>query len=277
MRFNQFKKLYSVILVLTMFQTLPLNSFASEKEKLFNEDAVDEVVFNPQLVDESLRLEQWPDELYTILDNDIQDSLQIDEKTVSDLFSVEFVNSDGTKSLMTFDSPVKYFDDETGSINFIDNGVAYANRGNSYSANFPVNISDGVSFSEDDFSINMKPADTFENCEPQIVNNELVYDNAFNDNADIGYSLENSGSKESIVVYEPTGCNCYDFIISADGLVPETESGKSIVLLDESSGKTVFIIQPTFIMDSYNGEHIDGEEHTTYDNYYNIDVFNIIQ
>lgn len=167
-----------------MFQTLPLNSFASEKEKLFNEDAVDEVVFNPQLVDESLRLEQWPDELY---------------------------------------------------------------------------------------------ADTFENCEPQIVNNELVYDNAFNDNADIGYSLENSGSKESIVVYEPTGCNCYDFIISADGLVPETESGKSIVLLDESSGKTVFIIQPTFIMDSYNGEHIDGEEHTTYDNYYNIDVFNIIQ
>lgn len=58
MRFNQFKKLYSVILVLTMFQTLPLNSFASEKEKLFNEDAVDEVMFNPQLVDESLRLEQ---------------------------------------------------------------------------------------------------------------------------------------------------------------------------------------------------------------------------
>ena len=101
------------------------------------------------------------------MDNDIQDSLQIDEKTVSDLFSVEFVNSDGTKSLMTFDSLVKYFDDETGSINFIDNGVAYANR----------------------FSTNMKPADTFENCEPQIVNNELVYDNAFNDNADIGYSL----------------------------------------------------------------------------------------
>lgn len=189
MRFNQFKKLYSVILALTMFQTLPLTSFASEKEKRFNEDAVNEVVFNPQLVDESLSLEQWPDELYTILDNDIQDSLQIDEKTVSDLFSVEFVNSDGTKSLMTFDSPVKYFDDETGSINFIDNGVAYANRGNSYSANFPVNISDEVSFSEDDFSTNMKPADTFENCEPQIVNNELVYDNSFNDNADIGYSL----------------------------------------------------------------------------------------
>lgn len=58
MRFNQFKKLYSVILALTMFQTLPLTSFASEKEKRFNEDAVNEVVFNPQLVDESLSLEQ---------------------------------------------------------------------------------------------------------------------------------------------------------------------------------------------------------------------------
>lgn len=280
MRFNQLKKICSVILALTMFQTLPLTSFASEKEENFNEDAVDEVVFNPQLVDESLRLEQLPDELYAILENDIQDSVQIDEKTVSDLFSVGFVNSDGTKSLMTFDSPVKYLDDETGSIFFIDNtfistnddnDVAYANHGNSYSANFPVNISDGVSFSEADFSINMKLADAFENCEPQIVNNELVYDNAFNDNTDICYSLENSGIKESIVVYEPTGCSCYDFIISADGLVPETESGKSITLLDESNGEPVFVIQPAFIIDSYNGEYIDGEEHITYDNYYDIE------
>lgn len=263
-----------------MFQMLPLSSFAVDKEGLFNEAAIDEVVFNPQLIDESLRLEQLPDELYSMLENDIQDAVQIDEKTVSDLFSVGFVNSDGTKSLMTFDDPVKYLDDETGSIYFIDNafistdddnGVAYANHGNSYSANFPVNISDGVSFSEADFSINMKPADALENCEPQIVNNELVYDNAFNDNTNICYSLENSGIKESIIVYEPTGCSCYDFIISADGLVPETESGKSITLLDESNGEPVFVIQPTFIMDSYNGEYIDGEEHTTYDNYYDIE------
>lgn len=279
MRFNQFKKICSVILTLTMFQTLPLTAFASEKEKLFNENVVDEVVFNPKLVDESLRLEQLPDELYSVLENDIQDSVQIDEKTVSDLFSVGFVNSDGTESLMTFDSPVKYLDNETGSICFIDNafistdddnGVAYSNRGNSYNANFPVNISDGVSFSEADFSINMKPADALENCEPQIVNKELVYDNTFNDNTDIRYSLENSGIKESIVVYEPTGCSCYDFIISADGLVPETESGKSITLLDESNGEPVFVIQPSFIYDSYEGDYIEGEEHITYNNYYEI-------
>lgn len=152
-----------------------------------------------------------------------------------------------------------------------DNGVAYANHGNSYKANFPINISDGVSFSEADFLINLKPADALENCEQQIVNNELVYDNAFNDNTDICYSLENMGIKESIIVYEPTGCSCYDFVISADGLVPETESGKSITLLDESTGEPVFVIQPTFIIDSYNGEYIDGEEHITYDNYYNIE------
>lgn len=279
MRLNQFKKIFSLTLALTMFQMLPLTSFAIEKEEFFNEAAINEVVFNPQLVDESLRLEQLPDELYAILENDIQDSVQIDEKTVSDLFSVGFVNSDGTKSLMTFDSPVKYLDDETGSICFIDNtfiptddnDIAYANHGNSYSASFPVNISDGVSFSEADFSINMKPVDSLENCEPQIVNDELVYGNTFNDNTDICYSLENSGIKESIVVYEPTGCSCYDFIISADGLVPETESGKSITLLDESNDEPVFVIQPTFIMDSYNGEYIDGEEHITYDNYYDIE------
>lgn len=80
-----------------MFQMLPLSSFAVDKEGLFNEAAIDEVVFNPQLIDESLRLEQLPDELYSMLENDIQDAVQIDEKTVSDLFSVGFVNSDGTK------------------------------------------------------------------------------------------------------------------------------------------------------------------------------------
>lgn len=55
-----------------------------------------------------------------MLESDIQDSVQVDEKTVSDLFSVGFVNSDGTKSLMTFDSPVKYIDDETGIIRFMN-------------------------------------------------------------------------------------------------------------------------------------------------------------
>lgn len=281
MRFNQFKRICSVITTLTMFQTLPLTAFASEKEELFNEKIVDEVVFNPQLIEESLRLEQLPDKLYSVLESDIEDSVQIDEKTVSDLFSVGFVNSDGTKSLMTFDSPVKYLDEETGIIRFIDNafipvdddnGVAYANHGNSYNANFPVNISDGVSFSEADFSINMKPADTLENCEPQIVNNELIYDDSFNDNTDIRYSLENSGIKESIVVYEPTGCSYYDFVISADGLVPDTESGKAITLLNETNGEPVFVIQPIYIIDSYSGEYIEGEEHITYDNYYDIEL-----
>lgn len=127
-------------------------------------------------------------------------------------------------------------------------------------------------FSESGFSINMKPIGIVRNNEPEIINNELIYNNAFDEKTDICYALENSGIKESIIVDEPTGCSSYSFTISADGLVPDTESGKSITLLDETNGEPVFVIQPIYIMDSYSGEYIEGEEHTTYDNYYDIEL-----
>lgn len=85
------------------------------------------------------------------------------------------------------------------------------------------------------------------------------------------YSLENSGIKESIIVDEMTGCTCYDFILSVNGVIPETTSGTSISFLDEVSGDSVFTIQPTFIVDSYSGEYTDGENHITYNNYYTME------
>ena len=77
------------------------------------------------------------------------------------------------------------------------------------------------------------------NNNPQIINDEIVYSNAFDDKTDISYALDHSGVKETIIVDEPNGCTCYYFEISAEGLVPDTESGKTINLLKRKSFITI--------------------------------------
>lgn len=284
MKTNIIKKNISAILSILMMQTVSTDCFLSwavDFNKSNSEIKNTESLIVPELPEPFLSLDDLPDDLFNELQIELHDSVKLDNSTYSDLFSIGTINNDGTKSLLTFNSPVKYFDNETNNIRFIDNAfvsatsdekIAFENCGNSYNAKFSTDISDGVLFSESGFSINMKPVDVVENNDPQIINNELIYNNAFDKKTDICYALENSGIKESIIVDEPTGCNCYRFVISADGLVPDTKTGKSITLLDETNGEPVFIFQPIYIIDSYIGEYIDGEEHITYNNYYDIEL-----
>ena len=277
------RKITATILSLFMIQMSDINYFlalATEADTTVSETENDMDLMTSEITEQALSLDALPDSLYNELEANLQNAVKLEESTYSDLFSISTINDDGTKSIMSFNNPVKYYD-ETGDICFIDNAfvsaaddndIAFENSGNSYNAQFPVNINDGVVFSESDFSITMKPINVVENCSPQIINNELVYSNAYNEDTDICYSLEHSGIKESIIVDEPTGCSRYYFEISAEGLVPDAESGKTITLFDETTDEPIFVIQPIFIMDSYVGEYIDGEEHTTYDNYYDIEL-----
>lgn len=284
MKTNKIKKMVSAmlsVLMLQMVNTDCILSLAVDLNQNTSKTENTELLKVPELSDSALSLDVLPDRLLNELQVEFQNSVKLDKSTYADLYSIGTINNDGTKSLLTFNSPVKYLDNETNNIHFIDNDfvsavgdedIAFESCGNSYNARFSADISDGVLFSESGFTINMKPVDAVENNEPQIINNELIYNNAFDDKTDISYALENSGIKESIIVDEPTGCSTYSFTISADGLVPDTESGKSITLLDETNGEPVFVIQPIYIIDSYIGEYIDGEEHITYDNYYDIEL-----
>ena len=284
MTVNKTRKITATILSLFMLQMSDINYFltsAIDSDTTFSETKNDTSLMTSEIPEQALSLDALPDSLYNEIEANLQNAVKLEESTYSDLFSISTINDDGTKSIMSFNNPVKYYDDETGDICFIDNAfvsaaddndIAFENSGNSYNAQFPVNINDGVVFSESNFSITMKPINVVENCSPQIINNELVYSNAYNEDTDICYSLEHSGIKESIIVDEPTGCSRYYFEISAEGLVPDAESGKTITLFDETTDEPIFVIQPIFIMDSYVGEYIDGEEHTTYDNYYDIEL-----
>ena len=182
---------------------------------------------------------------------------------------------------MTFSDRIKYYDTDTANICFIDNtiipavdedDVAYVNQGNSYRVCFPNNIENGLSFTNEQYTFNMKPLAEEEGLSPKIVNkNEIVYNDVFDTSTDISYALENSGIKESIIVNEYTGRNSYEFIFAAEGLTPDSTSGSSITFLDATNGEPVYVIQPINIVDSYDGDYTTQGSHITYDNYYEIE------
>lgn len=166
-------------------------------------------------------LDMIPTSLRGTLEQELQNAIEIDKRTESDLFSIGTINIDGTRSLMTFSDRIKYYDTDTANICFIDNtiipavdedDVAYVNQGNSYRVCFPNNIENGLSFTNEQYTFNMKPLAAEEGLSPKIVNkNEVVYNDVFDTATDISYALENSGIKESIIVNEYTGRNSYEF------------------------------------------------------------------
>lgn len=230
-----------------------------------------------------LNLNSVPEKLYSEIGENLQNAKELDESTFSDLFSLSTINNDGSRSLMTFYEPIKYYDTSDKMIKFIDNSIepvsnddciAFINKGNSYKASFPKNIANGVMFSEDGFSINMIPLNMNEGKTPEIYENEIVYSDVWNESADIHYALENSGIKESIILEDKPGDLFFDFSLSVKGAVPENYKGESISFINEESKESVFVIQPTFITDSWGEEFDEEHEHISYNNYYEIEELN---
>lgn len=248
-------------------------------ESPINDEYVD---IEKELVsEENLSLDNLPTDLRTCLDQESCNAMYLDKHTYYDLYSIGTVNSDGTKSLLTFNHPIKYIDNETNDVRFIDNKIVqndnngrieYVNSGNSYDVILPEDLNDGISFTYGSYSISMRPAVVSNDTKPTLSENELRYYKVFNDSSDVCYALENAGIKESIIVEEPNECYVYDFVISAEGLTPNENKGQSITFLDESTGEPIYTISPTYVIDSYNGEYVDGEEHITYNNWYELEL-----
>lgn len=263
-------RFFAAVMSVFMLQTIPMNF------------ALPASANNNIKLNECVGLDMIPTSLRTILEQELQNAIEIDERTESDLFSIGTINSDGTRSLMTFSDRIKYYDTDTANICFIDNtiipaidddDIAYVNKGNSYRVCFPNKIENGVSFTNEKYTFNMKPLVGKEGVFPKIVNkDEVVYNDVFDTSTDISYALENSGIKESIIVNKYTGRSSYEFIFEAEGLTPDNTSGSSITFLDEISGEPVYVIQPINIVDSYDGDYTDQKDHITYDNYYDIET-----
>ncbi len=221
-----------------------------------------------------------PNQLFSSIEQEMYNAVTLDNNTYFDLYSIGTENDDGTKSIITFNHPIKYFNSETGCVEFIDNkfkpevvdeSIKYVSQGNSYHATFSENIDDGIILSYEQFSLSMKPMKHLENVKAELVENELIYGNVFDESTDICYTLENTGIKESIVVEEPNECNEYDFAFIADNVFPKETKGQTITFINKTTGEDAFTIQPTYIIDSYIGDYVDEENHISYNNYYEVE------
>ena len=113
-----------------------------------------------------LSLDNIPDELLTQTDL----AEMIAEGTVTDiestdtevLNSITVINGEGSRSTYSYSVPVKYIDEQTNQIKFIDNSLesggifdrtAYKNTDNSIKSEMPKKITDGIIVSENNNSI----------------------------------------------------------------------------------------------------------------------------
>jgi len=281
MKISKYAKLSASMLSVVMLQSATLGFMPSAVAIEHQEDGyLYDNVSCSFISDDYLSLDNIPDTLMSTLGDRINNATKLDEDVYYDVFSIGTLNEDGTKSLIFFNQPIKYYDEATNSMLFIDNefsslesnnGLMYVSKGNSYHVNLSENISEGLNITYDDYALNMKPLTSACNEKPVIKDNELQYEKAFDDSTILCYALENSGIKESIVVNEPNGITTYDFVFSSNGLTPLNKSGDSITFIDESTGEEVYIVQPTYIIDSYDGDYVEGEDHITYKNYYEVE------
>lgn len=222
--------LLSVFAVQTSVRNVPSTVNAVEGTSIVESD----FSTNVELSEDAFKIDALPSYLIAELEPNLQNSVRLDEDVYNDFYSIGTVNEDGTKSLFTFNSPIKYYDNESNKVKFIDNkivreqnidGVSYVSQGNSYHVNFPEVINDGLELVSNQYVLNMKPV-TEGDCESaQLIDNEIVYDKAFGESTIVHYTLDNAGIKESITISEPNTCCSYDFIFTATGLIPDKDSG----------------------------------------------------
>ncbi len=153
-------------------------------------------------------------------------------------------NFDDTYTLTLYDYPVKYVDDD-GLIKDISLDITKADDGSYVSQSskivtkFPAKISDGITLSDDEVSVNLKPAvqqSTNDNLTATtdvtaIKKSSKTMSYAYDSKTDLEYSLTYTGFKEDIVVKEYTGQTEYNFFLTTNGLIL-TEIDGSYFLTD---------------------------------------------
>ena len=171
----------------------------------------------------------------------------------TDLNKIIFLNIDGSKTMYTFDFPVKYVD-ENGNIQDIrleiadstTNSGEFETAASNTVTTFSANFTDGIALEGNDTEIRLIPVLPSVNSgtatmsttnmavntatAQRIDENTVVY--PYDAKTTVEYSLTYTGFKEDIVVSEYTGQTEYPFRLLTNGLALEEING-SFFLVDE--------------------------------------------
>lgn len=243
----------------------------------------------PEVLDPRLQnytIDKLPEELEENLNLD-DTALRFDAADAEDPYSITTINSDGTKTLCVFGEPVKYVDEETDKIEFIDTTLttakdsdnAYECVTNSKKSYFPKDISKGVLLTNGKRSVTMTPVITETKKNGKIKykkvkikgKNHAQYEDVFGKDTSLQYVPTVNGIKENIVLEEYNGTNTFNYVIDAKKLVPKETEGTTITFIDPETEEEVFKIDETFIYDSrYNTEN-RTENSVSYNNHYTVE------
>ncbi len=174
------------------------------------------------------------------------------------------VDADGTKTLYSYDSPIKYVDDE-GYVRFIDSSLkscikadglfdwySYENTSNDIKTYFPLFIGTGVLVESKQGNIRMTPKDARLSMSSKVEdgkNEYVLYENVFDKNIHIRYTAINEGVKEDIILNAYNGNNTFEYIVEAEGLTPVRNAGKTVEFYDGNL-QTAYTLGEIVLFDS---------------------------
>lgn len=179
---------------------------------------------NDELVSYKCTVEELPDYIEASYnENQKAESLDIYDE---DPYSVTTNNTDGTKTVEIFQTPIKYIEDE--EIKFIDTKLEelssfdkvlskhyYRCTKAPVKSFFPNHIKDGVTITDDEYEIKCYPNTKNKKLKFKDVfskpildeENALRYEDVFDDNDIITYTPISTGVKEEIIIEEYNGNN----------------------------------------------------------------------
>ncbi len=237
---------------------------------MFEEDAVSKEGF----VINDLSIDKLPKQIFNSTQFDkIEDEkkpIALDTSDADILESFTTINADDSRTLYIFNQPIKYIEEDTKEIKFIDNSIekvdnkifgesAYTNKSNSFEVYFPSNIKEGINFDNKEFKLSMVPCSDVE-ASPKKVEVDfygtkqefLEYKNVFGAGTHLQYSSTNTGFKENIVLEKYNGFNEFEFIIEIENYIPAYTSGESIPFIDPETEEIKFIIGQIDVYDLNN-------------------------
>lgn len=272
------KKTISAITALTIVATSLSYVFATSDISM----ELDSYLSKGETLYENYNLSDLPEAVSSSVYSTEKTPTEIINQDVDDEYTITVKNTDGTNTVHIFQTPIKYFDNNTiklkkdtivvssEKISLLKN-YAYESVDNEIKSYFPENINDGIKMEYGDYSISLSPMlsdiqSSVKNQQSSAVTkigNTVSYSGIFDSDISLEYAPSLNGIKENIIIDKYNGINTFSFTIDLDGLIPTKTEGDSIPLLDPTTDEMKFYIGQINARDSYTGANENDETHFT--------------
>lgn len=198
-----------------------------------------------------------------------------------DEYTAVFQNKDGTKTMYSFNEPIKYRDkngvmtdkqttlsESVCEVNdLLSDDYAYVSPENNINTFFPKTLSDevGMLVTDGKYNIELSPK---ENEQQSYESSEIIqftaenghkkdcveYEDVFGASSKIRYSASVNGMKEDIILSGYDGINSFSFTVTTNGLKLKKADGY-FLLCDPQTNEEIGNLSEVILFDSSNGEN----------------------